>query len=59
MDKQDFRLLLEALEMQRMLLASIRDLLEETRWTCGCGWINGAGQLACAKCGRTPGKDQG
>jgi hypothetical protein len=50
------RLVLEALEMQRQLLAEIRDELRAGQWTCGCGHVNGASLHVCATCGRRPGE---
>lgn len=49
------RLLLEALELQRVLLADIRDALLSNQWPCGCGQINGCNLAVCARCGRAPG----
>lgn len=56
------RLTLEAMELQRVLLQEIRDLLAQIAdapvWACGCGHVNGINLAVCAQCGRAPTTDR-
>ncbi|KKN41438.1 hypothetical protein LCGC14_0723090 [marine sediment metagenome] len=54
----DLWLLLEVLEAQRVLLEQIANALETSRWSCGCGHVNGCNLAVCGTCGRSPGAPQ-